>query len=287
VSVRGRSLDAVSLAEAVEALVRASVGFGDADLDRAYAWRDYGGDGLRFALLVAHQELRTCAADLAAERDHAASFTLAQRTLGQYGTARRDLTGILAGVRDDEWDRAPAEAQWPLRTVVAHVLGAERAFLAAILLALDAARAGRAPTPPTREERAARVPLEEPAGDGAAVRDALGRSHARVLHECVAIADAELPTPSFFWEAEPYPVRFRLGRFEAHLRQHAVQAEKTLAGIAHPPTEAERLARLLHGALGEAEGALVGAPPSLGAERLAACAATIGDLARQVAAAAR
>lgn len=75
-------------------------------------------------------------------------------------------------------------------------------------------------------------------------------------------------------------MRFRLHRFEAHLRQHAVQVEKTLAGLGHSPSEAERLVRRLHVALAGVESA---EPGPRGAEAAERTAAAIAALAREVA----
>ena len=62
-----------------------------------------------------------------------------------------------------------------------------------------------------------------------------------------------------YWEGYDMSLRFRLHRFDSHLRQHTVQIEKTLEGIGRPPTEAKRLLRLIYAALAEAEGATIGA----------------------------
>jgi len=88
----------VTVTQAVERLVRASVHLGDADLERPYAWEEYDGDGLRFALLAAHLQLRETAATVAAARLGAGKpFTEAQRILAQVHEAYRDLSGALAG----------------------------------------------------------------------------------------------------------------------------------------------------------------------------------------------
>ena len=49
------------------------------------------------------------------------------------------------------------------------------------------------------------------------------------------------------------PLRFRLHRFEEHLRQHTIQLDKTLLGIGRPPTEAHRLVRNIYNALADVE----------------------------------
>ncbi len=54
---------------AVEALVRATVDRTDEEMGAAWTWNDYDEEGLRFALLMAHHELRDLAVRLAALRE--------------------------------------------------------------------------------------------------------------------------------------------------------------------------------------------------------------------------
>ncbi len=268
--------------QAVERLVKASVHLDDADLDRTYVWRDYDEDGLRFALLTAHHILRETAASVAAARLRAGRpFTEAQRILAQVHEAYRDLTGALAGASEDDLDHVPTVGQWPVRQVLAHALDAESAFLTAIRLALDGVRAGTPSGRASREVWEAReAPIADPAGSPADALNALFESHVRVLRELSDVTDAELDTPSFFWESEGYPVRFRMHRFEEHLRQHTIQVDKTLVALGGPPTEAERLVRNLHTALAGVESVAPDAGP--GGNVLDRCAASIDDIARQV-----
>lgn len=245
--------------QAVERLVRAAVGLTDEQLNTPWAWHEYDEEGIRFALLMTHHELRDLATNIAAERARSGSLlTVAQRILGQYHAAYRDLTGALAGLRDEELDREPVPGEWPVRAVVAHMLGAESGFRTSMVLALRLRRAGEDRSATDEEIDALNVP-EQVEGDRRAVLDGLFRSHVRVLIELADVADDEIDTPSEFWEATKYPVRFRLHRLEEHLRQHTVQLDKTLAGIAHPPTESERLVRLLYQAVGSVEAAQIGA----------------------------
>jgi hypothetical protein len=68
------------------------------------------------------------------------------------------------------------------------------------------------------------------------------------------------------------PIRFRLHRFEEHLRQHTIQLDKTLAGIGRPPTEAYRLVRNIYNVLADVES------ESAPAEQLRSAAAkTVAD----------
>lgn len=93
----------------------------------------------------------------------------------------------------------------------------------------------------------------------AGIRSYHAALHQRVLQEFAGIAEDELAVPSMYWEGYELSLRFRLHRFDSHLRQHTVQVDKTLEAIGHPPNEARRLLRLIYAALAEAEGATIGA----------------------------
>ncbi len=185
--------------QAVERLVKASVHLSDADLDRTYAWEEYGEDGLRFALLAAHLQLRETTATVAAARLGAGKpFTEAQRILAQVHEAYRDLTGALAGTAEAELDAAPPNAQWPLRQVLKHALETESGFLAAIELALEAVRSGRPSVKDVAAFKAKRRPPEDPSGTRADALNALFRSHIAILRALDGVIDTELATPSWF-----------------------------------------------------------------------------------------
>jgi hypothetical protein len=234
-----------TVTQAVEELVRATVRLPDADMDREWKWGDYDEEGLRFALLMTHHELRDLAVRLAAER-----------ILAQYHQTYRDLTGVLAGVRTEDLDRAPAEGEWPLRETLDHVLGAEYGFLGVNRLAIERHRAGNAAEPSEAEFKEFRKAYAQPkdavAGPIELVRNAFFEIHRRVLRELADVTDAELEKRATFWEDEAMPIRFRLHRFEEHLRQHVIQLDKTLAVI-RPPTEAHRLVRNIYNALADVE----------------------------------
>ena len=55
------------------------------------------------------------------------------------------------------------------------------------------------------------------------------------------------------------PIEFRLHRFDAHLRQHTIQVEKTLLAVLGFPSEAKQLVRIVCAALADVEGILIGA----------------------------
>jgi hypothetical protein len=236
-----------TVTQAVEALVRATVDLPDAEMDRAWVWGEYDEEGLRFALLMAQHELRDLAVRLASMRP--APPSQAQRILGQYHHAYRDLTGALGGVRDADLDSMPKEGEWPLRELIEHMLGAEYGFLGTVQYARDPNRpadeeeAGdRWPT--WRKEHGYAAPDSIP-GRIADVRDAMFEIHRRVLRELGDLRDAELEKPAGFWDGLK-PIRFRLHRFEAHMIQHTIQVDKTLEWLGRGPTEARRLVRVLY-----------------------------------------
>jgi hypothetical protein len=265
--------------------VRAAISLSDTDMAREWKWGVYDEEGLRFALLMTHHELRDLAVRLAARRE--AQPTQARRILAQYHQAYRDMTGVLAAVRSEDLDRAPAEGEWPVRDVCDHMLGAEYGFLRVCRIALERHRAGKTNEPTEDEWKTASAPYLKdrdaatgslPSADVGGIRDAFATIHIRDLRELGDITDAELEKPAWFWDG-PMPIRFRLHRFEEHLRQHAIQLDKTLVGIGRGPTEAHRLVRNIYNALADVES------ESVKAEDLrSAVAATISDRAAAISA---
>ncbi len=239
-----------TVTQAVEELVRATVDLSDSDMGRPWVWREYDEEGLRFTLLLAQHELRDLAVRLDALRAREGPpESQAERILGQYHLAYRDLTGALAGLRDDDLDRVPAEGEWPVREVLKHMLGAEYGFLGVVQYALASDRPkgleeAEERWDSWRDEHGYRAPktLE---GGIADVRNALFEIHRRILRELGPLPDEALEEPAMFWDGEK-PIRFRLHRFEAHMVQHTVQVDKSLEWIGRGPTEARRLVRILY-----------------------------------------
>jgi uncharacterized damage-inducible protein DinB len=269
-----------TVTQAVESLVRATVDLSDADMDRPWVWKEYDEEGLRFALLLAQHELRDLAVQLAAMRP--APPSQAQRILGQYHHAYRDLTGALAGLRDEDLDRVPKEGEWPLREVVKHMLGAEHGFLGTVQYARDPGRpadeeeaGNRWPT--WRKEHGYAAPDSIPGGI-ADVRNAMFEIHRRVLRELGSLRDEELETPAGFWDGLK-PIRFRLHRFEAHMIQHTIQVDKTLEWLGRAPTEARRLVRVLYRDLAAVE---MLSSNEFGQKERDEVAKTIGDRAAEI-----
>lgn len=280
-----------SLDRAVEKLAEVAQGLREPDLERAWAWGAYDSEGIRFAFFRTYEQLRDLAVKTAAARAaHGPAVSSAQRILAQYHCAYRDLQAALLGVSSDEEDQAPAEGEWPLRQILGHIVGAEVGFYVVVKYALDRHRTG--------DGRPAEIPDEtwdavlgedvtavEAILDGslAGIRSYHETLHERVLHEFADIAEDEMAIPSMYWEGYPLSLRFRLHRFDSHLRQHTIQVDKTLVAIGPALDESRRLLRLIYAALGEAEGPAIGAW-GLGEQLRRQTAAAIASCADEIAA---
>jgi len=257
----------IDLPRAVEQFAALTHSLPDSALDREWAWGAYDAEGVRFAFFRTYEELRELAAKTAAERlAQRRAPSSAQSILAQYHGAYRDLQAALLGLSAEEADQAPAEEEWSVRQVVAHIVLADLGFFGVTMYALDRHRSGdgRPAEMPDeawdailgQDETTIRAILEGPL---AALQSYHEAFHERVLRELSNIGDEELAAPSTYWEGYPLSLQFRLHRFDSHLRQHTVQIDKALESLAGAPGEAKRLLRLIYAAWAEAEGAAIGA----------------------------
>ena len=255
-----------SLFQSVDALAQVTYGLSDEQMNLSWAWRAHD-EGARFALLGSAHELRELAVSLAAERaETGLPQTKAQHALAQYHAAYRDLQVVLLGVTAEDYVREPAAGEWPLRTVMGHIVGTQRYFFSLIHYGLRRQREGG--TLPVRFPNAEVETLFGSNDEFDAFRNSAPLAelqafyeslHQRALTEFSTITNQELEAPTLWWEGEEVSLQYRLHRFDAHLRQHTVQAEKTLAMLGHLPNEAKRLLRHLYNALAEVEGITIGA----------------------------
>jgi hypothetical protein len=246
-----------SLAQAVARFAAVTLDRPDSELDRPWAWGAYDSEGVRFAFFRCYEELRELSAKIAAERSaHGPAMSTAQRILAQYHLAYRDLGAALSGISDDQADRSPAEGEWSLRRIAAHIVGAELGFYGVVRYALDRHRSGDGRPAQIPDEASVDAILDGPL---AGIRDYYETLNARGLAEFAGISPEELAQPSMYWEGYELSLRFQLHRFDSHLRQHTIQVDKTLGSLGRPPNEARRLTRMMVAALAEAEGATIGA----------------------------
>jgi hypothetical protein len=253
------------LSQAVQKFAEITHRLKDSELDSEWTWKEYD-EGVRFAFFRVYEELHQLGARLGSSRSSSHHpLTTAQRTLGQYHAAYRDLQAVLIGVSDADAARPPADGEWPVRETLAHMIGAERAFFAVNLDALQRVRSkdGR-PLEMSDEDWETfwrgdafdELKKEAALSELVAYHDDL---HWRIETELAGISEEELLTPVVFWESTPFPLEFRLHRFDAHLRQHTIQIEKTLEAINIPFTEAKRLLHLIYAALAVVESQTIGA----------------------------
>lgn len=253
------------LEQAVFAFSRLTAGLNDNDLELPWEWGDYS-EGVRFSFFRTLEDLNLLSANLTIERNRIQPFSTAQRLLGQYHSAYRDLQAILLGVSDLQAEQAPAEGEWPLRSALLHIVEAERAFFAITAYSIESERANDGRPLEMSDEAWESFwvgdtfrQLKE-AGSFSEILAYYDLLHLRILTALEGITEAELDAPVVFWERQPMPVRFRLGRFTSHLRQHTIQMEKSLPLLNLMPNEARRLLRLIYQALAEVEGCTFGAP---------------------------
>ncbi len=252
----------IELIKAVEDFANLMLPVSEKDLERIWVWKDHDEEGIRFAFFVTIQELRQLAVTLAARRK---PLTQSQRILGQYHKQYMDLQAAIFGLSKEDSERAPAEGEWPVRQVYAHILGADFGFRAVIRYALEGHRAGNWTPEPTPESEYPRLYGISESDYGELTKGLLEamlafhrEMHPQIIQEFDNLADQELDLPAAFWEETRFPIRHRLHRFEAHFIQHTVQIDKTLAAIGQAPGESKRLIRYLFAALAEVNANLIG-----------------------------
>ena len=213
-------------------------------LARPFMYRDKAMD-IRYALFRTLEDAQEAHVRVAVE-PHPESrriLSLAQRAFG-------DLRGLLIGVPADLLDRTPREGEWPLRDTLRHILIVERRYALQTKYAIDRRDADpmrisddRLPTPAQIDVTGGAREILARIGDARAESD-------RWLGD---LAPAAMTRPTQ-WVHYEIDVRFRLHRFAAHLVEHTVQCEKTLAALGWQPTEGRRIARRLAALVGEIEG---------------------------------
>ncbi len=267
-----------TLFNALKRLTAVTQNFSDADLSQPYAWRAHG-EGVRMALLGSHYELQELVVKLADQRAKAGPpLTKAQHILGQFHVAYRDLQGVLTGFDTADYDKKPTPNDWSMRTVLAHMARAQRTFVAladyGLKMGQDAALPKQFPNDAADKIFGPFAPFQDIMENKGLVdmMTLFDEFHQRTLTDFVGVSDEELEVAGpIWWEREGYPIHYRLGRMEAHLRQHTIQAVKTRTAVSGPLDEATQLLRLLYNAVATIEAAVLGTP-NLGQAKIAAVA---------------
>ncbi len=216
----------------------------DAALGRPWTFRDKTMD-VRYALYRTLEDAQEALVAIAA-RPHPESrriLALAQRAFG-------DFAGLLLGLPDALLERAPREGEWTIGEVVRHVLVVEQRYMISTRWAVARSDADPLRVPPDQ------LPPTTPPAIAGDVADLLTRVGAARAETNAALGDvpaAKMTRPTQ-WVHYDVDVRFRLHRFGAHIVEHAIQCEKTLALLSWPIAEGRRIVRHVAATLGEIEG---------------------------------
>jgi len=227
-----------------DATLEAAAALDETALARAFAYRDKKMD-VRYALFRTLEDAQEAHVRVAAA-DHPEScriMALAQRAFG-------DLRGLMIGASADLLDRLPREGEWSLRDTLRHILLVERRYALQTKWAIE-----RRESDPMRiaDDRLPTPALIDVTGGFREILGRIGEARAesnRWLHD---VAPAAMTRPTQ-WVHYDVDVRFRLHRFAAHLIEHTIQCEKTLAALGWRPTEGRQIVRQLAALLGEIEG---------------------------------
>ena len=170
-------------------------------------------------------------------------LSLAQRAFG-------DLRGLLVGLSPELLDLAPRDGEWPLREVLRHVVVIEGRYAVQTRYAAD-----RSDTDPMRVANDTLPTPEQTDVAGGVTRllALVAATREKTDRQLADLSPAALRRPTQ-WVHYDVDVRFRLHRFAAHLVEHTVQCEKTLAALGWRATEGRRIVRRLTSLLGEIEG---------------------------------
>jgi DinB superfamily len=227
-----------------DAALRGFAVLDDEALARPWSWRDKPMD-VRFALYRTLEDAQEVHAQVSAtvQSESRRILALAQRAFG-------DLRALLIGLPTDLLDRAPGAAEWPLRETLRHILLIERRYAVQTRYAVE-----RKDDEPIRipDDRQPTATPADVAGEIDAILARIGEARAETNRWLGNVSAPAMIRPTI-WVGHDIDVRFRLHRFAAHIVEHTIQCEKTLAALGWRPTEGRRIARHVAAAIGELEG---------------------------------
>lgn len=237
----------------------------DGLLEKEWSWQGYE-EGVRLAFFRVMEELRWMESVVVQQQSYQGHIVGAvQSVLMAYHQAYWDLRMVYAGVDEKLIDRSPGKDTWSLRDVLYHVLETEWAFYG--LFRYTFQFAGTAPEWPRgnipREfmnhhfEQDGRFHESVFDGDLSTMLGFYDHLHIRIMEGLKDLPDGSLAEMIEFWEPQPMPARFRLIRFESHLRQHTIQAERTMDEQAVKTSEIKYLLRAAAAAFASLEARLI------------------------------
>ncbi len=247
----------------VVAAARDLLAIPEAALTRPWAWIGGSEEEVRYgayraaeALELAEIEARSAASAVDPDERRAA------RLIGPTTAARWDLHGLLLPLDDTLLDADPGGGEWSIRLTMGHIIGGQRGYgggsawwLAQGFAAGDPAMPGGAP-----DSLWADQPDEATTEAAGTVDELLARLDGitDLTTERLAGMTDEQAALGATWAGFRVTLAFRFGRWSSHIREHAIQIEKTFAMVGHTPDERARLVRNLLAAYGRAESVVFG-----------------------------
>jgi hypothetical protein len=242
----------------VTAAARGLLAIPEAVLTRPWPWIGGSEEEVRYgayraaeALELAEIEARitTSAGDPTERR--------AARLVGPTTAARWDLHGLLMPLEDALLDADPGGGEWSIRLTMGHIIGGQRGYgwgsawwLSQGYTAGDPAMPGGAP-----DDLWGGLPDEATSEAAGGVTELLARMDEvtdLTVERLAGITDEQAGFGAT-WAGFRVTLAFRFGRWSSHIREHAIQIEKTFDMVGHVPDERARLVRNLLAAYGRAE----------------------------------
>jgi uncharacterized damage-inducible protein DinB len=258
----------------------------DSSLEKEWKWRATEPSHVRSGFFRMYEALEDTRARIGSMVAGATgSQSPARPFAGSASAARWDLYGLLAPLTDQDLDKPTGNDEWTVRQTLGHIVNGQRAYFWYTSWWLANADADDFP-PRVPEDVASEFPEEETEGVGSL--DDIRQRFDDVLDLSAGtlgvLSDDQLAARARF-AGQPVDVRFRINRWSAHMREHTIQVEKTLGYINRPTTEVDRLLRMVAGAYGRLDEAVLMLPESAAVdEALRLIADTCSGVARDAAA---
>jgi DinB family protein len=235
----------------------------EAALTRPWAWIGGSEDEVRYGAYRAAEALELAEVEARAAASGAdAGERVAARLIGPSTAARWDLHGLLLPLDDSLLDAEPGGGEWSIRLALGHINSGQRAYAWGtawwLEQAYDASNLDRPASLP--DSFWATLPNEATTEAEGSLDDLRTRLDGQLdlsMERFAGLPDDRVGLGAR-WSGFPVTIGFRFGRWGSHIREHAIQVEKTLAILGHVPTEPDRLVRNLLGAYGRAEAAVFG-----------------------------
>lgn len=231
--------------------VNTTVYLPDGLLAKAWQWQGYD-EGVRFAFFRVLEELRWMeSVVIQQQHNQGQGYGAVHPILTAHHQAYWDLRVLFSGLDDKVFDQSPGEEDWSLRDILYHILEVEWAFYGVVRYAFQLAgtkpewQLGLLPRDFMNSHFEEEGHFHESVfnGDFRTMFGFYDQLHTRILEDLKDLPDAKLAEMVAFWEPQPMPARFRLIRFESHIRQHSIQAQKNLDQFGIKSSEIKQLLR--------------------------------------------